>query len=179
MYKILVCLFLASICLSCSNTTDSEQVIPLSQKVETDVRFLVLANNFNEIVDILENFNSNNSRSNDDEQIQELSELIIETEEVVTDLSVQYGEDHVEVEIDRLADIDADPPGGIDRRPEEKCCERNENGTNDWSCCNFWETVKVVFKTIPCTIRVDDLPMTSEQINEERDCIQESICSTC
>ena len=74
------------------------------------------------------------------------------------------------------ANIDALIEGNREN-PTGKCCELTANFTVDWSCCSFWETVKVVVLAfLNCSH--PQFP-TPEDIHDFYCCYQEIICQTC
>jgi len=56
------------------------------------------------------------------------------------------------------------------------CCSLKD-GKTDWSCCNFWESVKVFLKAAGACHLVQ-YPST-EDMNNYYNCIQSIICKTC
>lgn len=56
------------------------------------------------------------------------------------------------------------------------CCSL-KNGKTDWSCCNFWESVKVFLKAAG-VCHVVQFPSTEDMYNYYN-CLQSIICKTC
>jgi len=122
----------------------------------------------------------NNTKSVDYQEIVDAHEELVLTTNELTEI---YGEQELIPEITSLAEQDASSPGNND--PDaRKCCDRNEDGTVNGSCCNFWENIVAgVRSALGCTVPEFIFSETSEQfderINDYYDCLQQKICVSC